>query len=187
MVGPALLVRGTQHRHLLRFGPVVKICSTFRGVTTLPQVGGPQRPGCQASVLVQLLRVVWAINGKRGKSIRCRAGGWNLAGFVSRSTDSRSPCFVWPVHIFDERRTIAWVCENIADCPDDPERFDAASPISYMHSEASSCLILHGEKDPLAPSCGGSHLLRGTARGWSPHGPLVGIPGETEPCGRNSA
>ncbi|BBZ43152.1 carboxylesterase LipQ [Mycobacterium parmense] len=35
---------------------------------------------------------------------------------------------------------------------DDPERFRAASPISYVHSEAPPFLVLHGEKDELVPS-----------------------------------
>jgi acetyl esterase/lipase len=34
---------------------------------------------------------------------------------------------------------------------DDPERFKAASPISYAHSEAPPFFVLHGDKDPLAP------------------------------------
>jgi acetyl esterase/lipase len=35
---------------------------------------------------------------------------------------------------------------------DDPERFKAASPISYAHSEAPPFFVLHGEKDELVPS-----------------------------------
>ena len=35
---------------------------------------------------------------------------------------------------------------------DDPERFTAASPISYVHSEAPPFFVLHGEKDELVPS-----------------------------------
>lgn len=35
---------------------------------------------------------------------------------------------------------------------DDPERFKAASPISYVHSEAPPFFVLHGEKDELVPS-----------------------------------
>jgi acetyl esterase/lipase len=35
---------------------------------------------------------------------------------------------------------------------DDPERFRAASPISYAHSEAPPFFILHGEKDELVPA-----------------------------------
>jgi acetyl esterase/lipase len=35
---------------------------------------------------------------------------------------------------------------------DDPERFKAASPISYAHSEAPPFFILHGEKDELVPA-----------------------------------
>lgn len=36
---------------------------------------------------------------------------------------------------------------------DEPERFKAASPISYVHSEAPPFFVLHGEKDELVP-CG---------------------------------
>jgi acetyl esterase/lipase len=36
---------------------------------------------------------------------------------------------------------------------DDPERFRAASPISYTHNEAPPFFVLHGEKDELVP-CG---------------------------------
>jgi acetyl esterase/lipase len=35
---------------------------------------------------------------------------------------------------------------------DAPERFKAASPISYAHSEAPPFFVLHGEKDELVPS-----------------------------------
>ena len=35
---------------------------------------------------------------------------------------------------------------------DEPERFKAASPISYVHSEAPPFFVLHGEKDELVPS-----------------------------------
>ncbi len=35
---------------------------------------------------------------------------------------------------------------------DEPERFRAASPISYAHREAPPFFVLHGEKDPLAPT-----------------------------------
>lgn len=35
---------------------------------------------------------------------------------------------------------------------DRPERFKAASPISYVHSEAPPFFVLHGEKDELVPS-----------------------------------
>ncbi|SOJ56303.1 Carboxylesterase NlhH [Mycobacterium simulans] len=35
---------------------------------------------------------------------------------------------------------------------DDPERFTAASPISYVHREAPPFFVLHGEKDQMAPS-----------------------------------
>ncbi len=35
---------------------------------------------------------------------------------------------------------------------DKPERFAAASPISYVHSEAPPFFVLHGEKDELVPS-----------------------------------
>jgi acetyl esterase/lipase len=35
---------------------------------------------------------------------------------------------------------------------DQPERFVAASPISYVHSEAPPFFVLHGEKDELVPS-----------------------------------
>jgi len=35
---------------------------------------------------------------------------------------------------------------------DDPERFRAASPISYAHGEAPPFFVLHGEKDELVPS-----------------------------------
>jgi acetyl esterase/lipase len=35
---------------------------------------------------------------------------------------------------------------------DDPERFRAASPISYAHREAPPFFVLHGEKDELVPS-----------------------------------
>src|SRR5262249_29109854 len=35
---------------------------------------------------------------------------------------------------------------------DDPERFRAASPISYAHSEAPPFFVLHGEKDELVPA-----------------------------------
>lgn len=35
---------------------------------------------------------------------------------------------------------------------DDPDRFRAASPISYAHSEAPPFFVLHGEKDELIPS-----------------------------------
>ncbi|OBH86073.1 carboxylesterase [Mycobacterium scrofulaceum] len=33
-----------------------------------------------------------------------------------------------------------------------PERFEAASPVSYVHSEAPPFFVLHGEKDELVPS-----------------------------------
>jgi acetyl esterase/lipase len=42
---------------------------------------------------------------------------------------------------------------------DDPERFKAASPISYVHGAAPPFFVLHGEKDELVPS--------GQARGFS--------------------
>src|SRR5246127_2339822 len=35
---------------------------------------------------------------------------------------------------------------------DDPDRFKAASPVSYAHSEAPPFFVLHGEKDELVPS-----------------------------------
>ncbi len=35
---------------------------------------------------------------------------------------------------------------------DEPERFTAASPISYVHGEAPPFFVLHGDKDPMAPT-----------------------------------
>lgn len=35
---------------------------------------------------------------------------------------------------------------------DEPERFTAASPVSYVHSDAPPFFVLHGEKDELVPS-----------------------------------
>lgn len=35
---------------------------------------------------------------------------------------------------------------------DNPGLFKAASPISYVHSEAPPFFVLHGEKDPMVPS-----------------------------------
>ena len=35
---------------------------------------------------------------------------------------------------------------------EEPERFTAASPISYVHSDAPPFFVLHGEKDELVPS-----------------------------------
>ena len=35
---------------------------------------------------------------------------------------------------------------------DEPERFKAASPVSYAHSEAPPFFVLHGEKDELVPA-----------------------------------
>jgi acetyl esterase/lipase len=35
---------------------------------------------------------------------------------------------------------------------DEPERFSAASPISYVHGEAPPFFVLHGDKDPMAPT-----------------------------------
>jgi acetyl esterase/lipase len=35
---------------------------------------------------------------------------------------------------------------------DEPERFTAASPISYVNSEAPPFFVLHGDKDPMAPT-----------------------------------
>lgn len=35
---------------------------------------------------------------------------------------------------------------------DDPQRFAAASPISYVHADAPPFFVLHGQKDELVPS-----------------------------------
>ena len=55
---------------------------------------------------------------------------------------------------------------------DDPERFKAASPISYAHSEAPPFFVLHGEKDPTGSDRAGPNFLRGATGGRGRHGVL---------------
>jgi acetyl esterase/lipase len=58
---------------------------------------------------------------------------------------------------------------------DEPERFAAASPISYVHSDAPPFFLLHGEKDELVPSGQARAFcaaLRGAGASWVAHAEL---------------
>lgn len=185
--------------------------------------------GCRAPVLLQVPGGAWSVAGKRGQAYPLMSRMVELGWICVPINYSKSPRSVWPAHIIDVKRAIAWVRENIAEYGGDPdfiaitggsagghlsslaaltandpalqpgfedadttvqaaapfygvydftdldtmhemmlpfleqfvmqiryakapERFKAASPIAHAHSGAPPFFVLHGEKDPLAPS-----------------------------------
>ena len=62
---------------------------------------------------------------------------------------------------------------------DEPERFVAASPISYVHSDAPPFFVLHGEKDELVPSGQARRSARRCATPERPRSPMPSSPMRT--------
>lgn len=186
-------------------------------------------PGHRAPVLLQVPGGAWSVNGKRPQAYTLMSRMVELGWICVSINYSKSPRCVFPQHIIDVKRAIAWVRENIGDFggdsdfiaitggsagghlaslaaltpndpkfqpgfenadttvqaavpyygvydftdfdnmhemmlpfleqfvmksryADDPERFIAASPISYVHPDAPPFFVLHGDRDQLVPS-----------------------------------
>lgn len=210
-------------------------------------------PGHRAPVLLQVPGGAWSVNGKRPQAYTLMSRMVELGWICVSINYSKSPRCVFPQHIIDVKRAIAWVRENIGDFggdsdfiaitggsagghlaalaaltpndpqfqpgferadttvqaavpyygvydftdfdnmhemmlpfleqfviksryADDPERFIAASPISYVHPDAPPFFVLHGDRDQLVPSGQARSFcaaLRGAGASTVAHAELV--------------
>jgi acetyl esterase/lipase len=78
-------------------------------------------PGERAPVLLQVPGGAWAISEKRGQAVPLLSRMVELGWICVTINYCRSPRAVWPAHVVDVKRAIAWVRENIADYGGDPE------------------------------------------------------------------
>ena len=77
--------------------------------------------GHRAPVLIQVPGGGWSINDKRGQAYPLMTRMVELGWICVSINYSRSPRNVWPEHIIDVKRAIAWVRANIADFGGDPD------------------------------------------------------------------
>lgn len=77
--------------------------------------------GRRAPVLVQVPGGGWIINDKRGQAYPLMSRMVSLGWICVSINYSRSPRNVWPAHIVDVKRAIAWVREHIAEYGGDPD------------------------------------------------------------------
>jgi len=79
------------------------------------------KAGDCAPVVVQIPGGAWAVNGRRPQGYPLM-GRLVEQGWICVSIDySKSPRKVWPSHIIDVKRALAWVRANIADYGGDPD------------------------------------------------------------------
>jgi acetyl esterase/lipase len=74
----------------------------------------------RAPVLIQVPGGAWSINDKRGQAYPLMSRMVELGWICVPINYSQSPRSVWPAHIVDVKRAIAWVRDNIADFGGDP-------------------------------------------------------------------
>lgn len=77
--------------------------------------------GHRAPVLIQIPGGGWSINDKRGQAYPLMTRMVELGWICVSINYSRSPRNVWPEHIIDVKRAIAWVRANIAGFGGDPD------------------------------------------------------------------
>jgi acetyl esterase/lipase len=77
--------------------------------------------GHRAPVLIQIPGGGWSINDKRGQGYPLMTRMAELGWVCVAINYSRSPRNVWPEHIIDVKRAIAWVRANIAEFGGDPD------------------------------------------------------------------
>ena len=81
----------------------------------------PDLPADQpAPVLIQIPGGGWSVNDKRGQAYPLMTRMVELGWICVSINYCRSPRNAWPSHIFDVKRAIAWVRDNIADFGGDP-------------------------------------------------------------------
>lgn len=73
-----------------------------------------------APVLIQIPGGGWSVNDKRGQAYPLMTRMVELGWICVSINYCRSPRNAWPSHIFDVKRAIAWVRNNIADFGGDP-------------------------------------------------------------------
>ena len=79
------------------------------------------KAGSRAPVVVQIPGGAWTVNGRRPQGYPLM-GRLVEHGWICVSIDySKSPGRVWPAHIIDVKRALAWVRDNIADYGGDPD------------------------------------------------------------------
>src|SRR6202012_1470871 len=79
------------------------------------------KAGDRAPVVVQIPGGAWTVNGRRPQGYPLM-GRLVEHGWICVSIDySKSPGRVWPEHIIDVKRSLAWVRETIADYGGDPD------------------------------------------------------------------
>lgn len=77
--------------------------------------------GHRAPVLIQVPGGGWSINDKRGQAYPLMTRMVQLGWICVSINYSRSPRNVWPEHIIDVKRAIAWVRANIAEFGGGPD------------------------------------------------------------------
>lgn len=95
----------------------------------------------------------WSINIKRGQAYSLPNRGMELSGICVLVNGQQGFALCLAGSHLRLKRLSRGYAITLLTAAADSERFNAAAPISYTQSEASSCLMLHGEeKNPLAPS-----------------------------------
>jgi len=82
---------------------------------------GDLAPGRRAPVLIQVPGGAWAVNDKRPQGYTLMSRMVELGWVCVAINYSKSPRCVFPAHLVDVKRAIAWVRENIADYGGDPD------------------------------------------------------------------
>jgi acetyl esterase/lipase len=104
------------------------------------------KAGDRAPVLVQIPGGAWVVNGKRPQAYPLM-GRMAELGWICVSIDySKSPRNVWPAHLIDVKRALAWVRDNISDYGGDPDFIAVTGGSAGGHLAALTALTANDER-----------------------------------------
>jgi acetyl esterase/lipase len=104
------------------------------------------KAGERAPVLVQIPGGAWVVNGKRPQAYPLM-GRMAELGWICVSIDySKSPRNVWPSHIIDVKRALAWVRDNISGYGGDPDFIAVTGGSAGGHLASLAALTANDER-----------------------------------------
>jgi acetyl esterase/lipase len=104
------------------------------------------KAGSRAPVVVQIPGGAWVVNGRRPQAYPLM-GRLVEHGWICVSIDySKSPRKVWPSHIIDVKRALAWVRDNIADYGGDPDFIAVTGGSAGGHLASLAALTANDER-----------------------------------------